>query len=50
MAATVISRGLVAGEPNFLARLSHLEGVRDHKSNGMSNGCTKVFTTKAELN
>jgi hypothetical protein len=33
-----------------LARLSHLEGVRAHKSNGMSNGCTKVFTTKAELN
>jgi hypothetical protein len=32
-----------------LARLSHLEGIRAHKSNGMSKGYTKVFTTKAEL-
>ena len=32
-----------------LGRLSHLEGIRAHKSNGMSKGDTKVFTTKAEL-
>ena len=32
-----------------LTRLSHLEGIRAHKSNGMSKGDTKVSTTKAEL-
>jgi hypothetical protein len=33
-----------------LARLSHLEGIRTHKCNGMSKGYPKVFTTKRELN
>jgi hypothetical protein len=32
-----------------LTRLSHLEGIRADKFNGMSKGYCKVSTTKAEL-